>query len=329
MKWHPFAEKFPLLEGEEWEAFKASIRETNGPELRVTYRLVKGEKQGLDGRNRYRACQELGIECPMEKVFLDDDQVKAFIIRRNINRRHLGTALRWQLIHDLNDEKLSTRRIADTIGVSQSTVRRDLATPAPGAPIGAPETSETLEKSTNQVNTPQGKVTGSDGKTYPATKPAPASPEPGTNGHANGAAKPKPKANPEPAAEEPAAPDVVRDDIGYPVPEKCLPAFETAKAIGKACRDIDDLVRRVEELGKSDGGRLMHTASQIQTLRNVRKSLWASRATHVCPYCSGTRKLCEGCKGPEGQATGWTNRATYESAPQERRDAMTEAAGRA
>jgi hypothetical protein len=62
MDWHPFAETFPLLKGAEWEAFKADIQKTNGPAQRAAYRVVNGQKQGLDGRNRFRACQELGIE---------------------------------------------------------------------------------------------------------------------------------------------------------------------------------------------------------------------------------------------------------------------------
>ena len=52
MDFHPFAERFPLIQGDEWEAFKASVRHTKGNEEAVTYRMADGKKQGLDGRNR-------------------------------------------------------------------------------------------------------------------------------------------------------------------------------------------------------------------------------------------------------------------------------------
>jgi hypothetical protein len=58
MEWHPYAESYPLLEGEEYEAFKLDIA-VNGQQEPVKYRVVEGKKQGLDGRNREGACQDL------------------------------------------------------------------------------------------------------------------------------------------------------------------------------------------------------------------------------------------------------------------------------
>lgn len=54
---HPAAELFPLLEGAAYDSFKADIREHGQREP-----VVMLEGQILDGRNRYRACVELGIE---------------------------------------------------------------------------------------------------------------------------------------------------------------------------------------------------------------------------------------------------------------------------
>jgi hypothetical protein len=115
--------------------------------------MVKGRKQGLDGRNRYRACQELGIKPRMVEVILGDAEVKDYIIRRNIYRRHLTPALRREIVGELRQEGKSTRQIAGMIGTSEGTVRNDLK--ASGAQDYAPET-----------------VTGSDGKNYPAHQQA-------------------------------------------------------------------------------------------------------------------------------------------------------------
>jgi transposase len=127
MEWHPFAAKFPLLEGEEWKAFKESIRKTKGNEVPVVYRLVEGNKQGIDGRNRERACLELKLECNYEKRFFDDEaKIRDYIIRRNVHRRHMSKELRQEIVGELRADGQSTRQIAEKLGVSQSTIANDL-----------------------------------------------------------------------------------------------------------------------------------------------------------------------------------------------------------
>jgi hypothetical protein len=153
MKWHPFAEKFPLLEGEEFEALKTSILKTKGiDEQPILYRMVRGHRQGLDGRNRFRACRELKLPCKMKKVEVPDEEVKDFILRRNVHRRHMTRELRQQIVAELRADGHSTHVIAETLGISQGTVRNDLAA---GEQFCSPET-----------------VTGKDGKNYSSTRPS-------------------------------------------------------------------------------------------------------------------------------------------------------------
>jgi hypothetical protein len=151
IEWHPFAERFPRLEGAEWESFLASIKATDGNEQPIMYRMVRGQKQGLDGRNRYLACQVLGIKPRMEKVFLSDGQVKDYIIRRNVHRRHLTPELRREIVGELRADGKSIREIAELTGASVGTVHADL-------------------KSGVQNRTPE-TVLGRDGKSYPAQQP--------------------------------------------------------------------------------------------------------------------------------------------------------------
>lgn len=54
---HPVAELLPNMSTEEYEGLKASIRE-HGQEVPIL--LLHG--QIIDGRHRYLACQELGID---------------------------------------------------------------------------------------------------------------------------------------------------------------------------------------------------------------------------------------------------------------------------
>ena len=57
MQQHPAADIFPLLGGADFEALKANIAEHGQLDPIWTF-----QNQILDGRNRYRACRELGIE---------------------------------------------------------------------------------------------------------------------------------------------------------------------------------------------------------------------------------------------------------------------------
>ncbi len=150
MKWHPFAEKFPLMVGVDGEQFGASIAKTKGPEIKVLYRIVNGKKEYVDGRNRVHFSDQLGLPWKEEEVKLSDDEVIDFIIRRNVRRRHLPPTLRQEIVSELRTNGHSTRAIAETVGVSQSTVAKD---------IKAADSGE-------YKNSPDIKITGKDGKSY-------------------------------------------------------------------------------------------------------------------------------------------------------------------
>jgi transposase-like protein len=178
VEWHPHAKKYPMLAGDEYIAFRESIR--RGQKLPVYYRLVKGRVQGLDGRNRLKACQELGIPCRMERVDIPDEQVPDFIDSLNLDRRHLTIEQRKILVKELRDQGQSTRQIADALGVSQSTVIRDIedTSVSSGEPNGSPEldepddsrdeTDKTRDEPAQPEQTPT--VKGRDGKTYSARR---------------------------------------------------------------------------------------------------------------------------------------------------------------
>ena len=87
---HRFSEAFPLMEGEPFDQLVADIRDNGQREPVRTYR---GEV--LDGRNRFLACEHLGVDpWLVESTARTDDEALAESISCNLHRRHLTTSQR-------------------------------------------------------------------------------------------------------------------------------------------------------------------------------------------------------------------------------------------
>jgi len=90
MNFHPIANIFPLLTGDDYAKFKQDIRE-NGL---IEPILLHPDGSILDGRNRFIACQELGIE-PVVETYQGDLSALAImnlVLSLNIHRRHLNSS---------------------------------------------------------------------------------------------------------------------------------------------------------------------------------------------------------------------------------------------
>jgi hypothetical protein len=85
---HPAADLFPMMSPEEYEGLRDDIHQHGQREKIVLW-------QGLliDGRNRLRACIELGIE-PEHIALPEDADPVAFVCSLNVHRRHLNTSQR-------------------------------------------------------------------------------------------------------------------------------------------------------------------------------------------------------------------------------------------
>jgi hypothetical protein len=305
LKFHPLANAYPLMEGQEFEEFKAGIQEAGVIRLAV----VLYEGKILDGRNRYRAGVELGLEVPLREFDRATESDPALFVQNcNDDRRHeeqeiirRRRAARIEKVAQMRREGKSTREIAETVGTSQPQVRRDLQ--------AATETGGVSVEPTN------GKVKGKDGKTRTAKPKRQPKPKP----------PPEPEPEREPGIEPPEenAPSLT-DAIGLPVPENLLPVF--------AARDLFDKARTLHQ-------QLTATLNQIALIKEVsdgrlRKDLspressgkqyWRSTDLEkvkllinqwepyvaCCPWClDEPQKSCKACYG-----AGWVPVALWKRA---------------
>ena len=161
LPFHPLSKTFPfpLLNGVEFNELVADVK-ANG--LREPITLYEGKI--LDGCNRYRACLKAKVEHRFEQFEGDDAAALAFVISKNVYRRHLKAKERSDAIAKLVElyPQKSDRAIAADLKVDKNVVsraRKKVEATGAGAPVE--------------------KRTGKDGKSrsMPTKKTRPAKPE--------------------------------------------------------------------------------------------------------------------------------------------------------
>jgi hypothetical protein len=118
-EFHPIAAKYDLLDGEEYAAFKADIA-VNKQQIPI----LLFEDKVLDGRNRERVLDELGIE-PVYKIFEGTAEEAAVVADSlNLQRRHLTPEQKRKVIAIKlkQDPERSDRAIAEEVGADHKTV---------------------------------------------------------------------------------------------------------------------------------------------------------------------------------------------------------------
>ena len=90
------ANLFPEASPEEYQAILASIEEIGQQEP-----IARKDDQIIDGRNRYRACCELGIE-PRFIELGDDVNPLKYVLAKNLARRHLDASQRAVIAYKLS-----------------------------------------------------------------------------------------------------------------------------------------------------------------------------------------------------------------------------------
>jgi len=83
MEFHDVCNLFPMMADDEYRALVEDIRKHG---LREP--IVVWQGKIVDGRNRYRACMELGIT-PQYREWDGRGSLTAFVVSQNLHRRHL------------------------------------------------------------------------------------------------------------------------------------------------------------------------------------------------------------------------------------------------
>ena len=82
---HDIANIYPLAKEEEFELLKESIKERGQLSPIIIF-----NKKIIDGRNRYLACKDLGIEPTIEIFTGTEDEALEYAIELNSGRRHMA-----------------------------------------------------------------------------------------------------------------------------------------------------------------------------------------------------------------------------------------------
>lgn len=305
MKPHPIAEIFPDIDGAEFEALVEDIRK-NG----CLHPLVMYQGKILDGRNRWRACQKLGIK-PKTTDYRGADPV-GFVLSLNLTRRHLNDTQRAMVVAkiatlgqgrpgtatvDSGDQKKvptgtfnapTIEKAAEILNVSERAAKRARKVETKGTPelkraLSAGDvalsTAADLAEAEPEIQRAAVKDHGRD---------APAI-----------ARKIAEEKKEEESAEEPIK------SLGLDIPKDVLARSEKERGlVDKMSRLLADLQRTYTEYETVRGGREglkagQRHASALRDAVAAFKSIRGQRPASVCPYCKlipEQQRTCAACR---------------------------------
>jgi ParB-like chromosome segregation protein Spo0J len=151
VKSHKLANYFPIIEGEEFDLLVESIRKNGQREPIVIY-----DGQILDGINRWRACERLGIE-PVTKELPEGEDPLQYVVDENIRRRHMDVSQRAMLATEMEPEFAEK-------------ARANLSTKLPGGETRRSEDRQELGREAVTARAQTAKVFGVSGPTIQRAK---------------------------------------------------------------------------------------------------------------------------------------------------------------
>jgi len=117
---HEYANLFPMLDDDALAELTADVRSNGLLEAIVLY-----EGKILDGRNRYLACREAGVEPRFTQY--DGNDALQYVVSKNLHRRHLKSSQRAAIALDvlpMLEAKARKRLVTSTGGASPQPVEK-------------------------------------------------------------------------------------------------------------------------------------------------------------------------------------------------------------
>lgn len=99
MKFHPISNMLPMMHPMEYEALKEDIQK-NGLQVPIT----RYEGMILDGRHRFKACEELKVEPQYQDFHQNGIQAVDYVIIHNLHRRHLNQSQKAVISLEYKDQ---------------------------------------------------------------------------------------------------------------------------------------------------------------------------------------------------------------------------------
>ena len=256
--------------------------------------LVLWNGKIIDGRNRYEACQELGIdEFEIEEFEGSEDEMVEHVVSLNMSRRQLTSGQKAVVGVELGvyREKLKGgataedgKRVIEIIADELGTNRQYLYD------------AEKLKKKDSDLfdQVRRGELTLSAAmKTLEKLLAA-------ENGEDVSA---------------PVKPETPVDHFGKEVPKAFEQTFAERETFKYAVGLIREAKKAVESIVERGLATAWLDASGVKAgFSSVDTALKTSMPHALCPYCEGAGGKCEPCKGH-----GWVNRPIYDYAPEEKK----------
>jgi ParB-like chromosome segregation protein Spo0J len=135
---HPLSSLMPMMSETELKKLRADILEVG---LKEPITLFEGKI--LDGRNRYQACQDLGVDPAFEEFTGTEDEALDYVLAKNVHRRQLTSSqkavIALRCLDQIKEEVQQRRieRIKETVAA-----KKEMGELLPSSPKKAPKATD-------------------------------------------------------------------------------------------------------------------------------------------------------------------------------------------
>lgn len=324
---HPYAEIFPIDDGDTLKELAADIKANGQLE-----KIVRYQGKTLDGRRRERACFKVGLEPKYTDFKGTDAEALAFVVSKNLHRRHLSVTDRAFLAEKISTMKAGdnqhskancNKQIPNEVPSNEGTSSKDSLTSVKDAANMVGVSHATVERARTVVTkgTPELQQAAKDGTVTVSDAAAVAEESPDVQREAveavkTGKAKTVKKAakqikeEKQPDPEEDETPWV--DGWGIPITKEAAAAFRNADKFDELVKVLRQAKKMFKDLAELPGGQFLQrgfvsenatSGFRHKGLETCIMNVQDSKPKYtVCPYeynphMKHDKKECKTCLG--------------------------------